>query len=193
MEAPARRSAGQPLAGAPQRFERPDLAAWNGHGGFTHDGKEYVITTSLNSPTPAPWSNVLANPYFGTVISENGSAYTFCENAQSYRLTPWNNDPVSDVSGESFYIRDEEDGQFYSPTLLPAGGAQPYTTRHGFGYSVFEYSENGIVSELRTYVATDAPIKFMVFKVRNSSVRPRKLSLTALYELVLGTSRPAVH
>ena len=191
LATPARRSAGQPLAGAPQRFERPDLAAWNGHGGFTHDGKEYVITTSLNSPTPAPWSNVLANPYFGTVISENGSAYTFCENAQSYRLTPWNNDPVSDVSGESFYIRDEEDGQFYSPTLLPAGGAQPYTTRHGFGYSVFEYSENGIVSELRTYVATDAPIKFMVFKVRNSSVRPRKLSLTALYELVLGTSRPA--
>ncbi len=174
-----------------QRFERPDLTAWNGHGGFTRDGKEYVITTSLASPTPAPWVNVLANPYFGSVVSENGSAYTFCENAQAYRLTPWNNDPVSDVSGESFYIRDEADGTFFSPTLLPAGGAQPYTTRHGFGYSVFEYSDHGIQSELRTYVATDAPIKFMVFKVRNTSDRPRKLSITAIFELVLGTSRPA--
>ena len=189
--AEARRGAGQPVAAPPQRFERPDLTAWNGHGGFTRDGKEYVITTSQASPTPAPWVNVLANAYFGTVVSESGGAYTWCENAQAYRLTPWSNDPVSDVSGESFYIRDEADGLFFSPTLLPAGGTQPYTTRHGFGYSVFEYSESGIATELRTYVATDAPIKFMVFKVRNTSDRPRKLSLTAVYELVLGTSRPA--
>ena len=176
-------------AAAPPRFERPDLSSYNGHGGFTHDGKEYVIMTSRLSPTPMPWVNVLANPYFGTVISESGSAYTFCENAHSYRLTPWSNDPVCDHSGESFYIRDEVDGRFWSPTLQPAGGLRPYTTRHGFGYSVFEYSDGGIVSELRTYVAIDAPLKFMVFKLRNASGRPRKLSLTALYELVLGSSR----
>ncbi|MBS1121113.1 MAG: NdvB [Deltaproteobacteria bacterium] len=170
---------------------RPDLTAFNGHGGFTHDGREYVIITTRDSRTPAPWVNVLANAYFGTVVSESGGAYTWCENAHSYRLTPWNNDPVSDASGEAMYIRDEEDGKFWSPTPLPATGKLPYTTRHGFGYSVFETSDAGISSELLTYVATDAPVKFAVIKLRNRSGRPRKLSLTACYELVLGSQRPA--
>ena len=121
-----------------------DLAAFNGIGGFTHDGREYVITTTPESATPAPWVNVIANPWFGTVVCESGGAYTWCENAQSFRLTPWNNDPVSDASGEAFYIRDEESGRFWSPTPLPARGPMPYITRHGFGYSIFEYTEAGI-------------------------------------------------
>ncbi len=146
-----------------------DLAEFNGIGGFTPDGREYVITTTSESPTPAPWSNVIANPWFGTVVSESGGAYTWCENAHSFRLTPWNNDAVSDVSGEAFYVRDEESGRFWSPTPLPAPGLMPYTIRHGFGYSVFEYTEDGISTEMRMYVAGDAPVKFITFKVRNTS------------------------
>ena len=120
----------------------------NGLGGFTPDGREYVITLQPGQVTPAPWVNVLANPYFGTVVSESGSAYTWVENCHEFRLTPWNNDPVTDITGEAFYIRDEQTGQFWSPTPLPARGATPYVIRHGFGYSVFEHTENGIVSEL---------------------------------------------
>ena len=87
------------------------------------DGHEYVITLSPGQVTPAPWVNVLANPSFGTVVSENGSAYTWVENAHEFRLTPWYNDPVRDPTGEAFYIRDEETGQFWSPTPGPARGA----------------------------------------------------------------------
>ncbi|HVZ34539.1 MAG TPA: glucoamylase family protein, partial [Polyangiaceae bacterium] len=183
-----------PLAAAPaavQQLERPDLVAFNGLGGFTHDGREYVITTSRQSRTPAPWVNVLANPWFGSVVSESGGAYTWCENAHTYRLTPWHNDPVGDESGESFYVRDEADGAYWSPTPLPCGGAPAYTTRHGFGYSVFEHTENGITSELSMFVATDAPLKFLVLKLRNQSGRARRLSLTAVFELVLGERRSA--
>ncbi len=174
-------------SGAP--IERTDLLMWNGLGGFTPDGREYVIITTPTSRTPAPWVNVLANPWFGSVVSESGGAYTWCENAHGYRLTPWHNDAVSDTSGEAFYLRDEDDGQFWSPTPLPAGGASPYTTRHGFGYSVFEHNEGGIESELQTFVAIDAPLKFMTFKIRNRSGRGRRLSLTGFFELVLGSNR----
>ena len=167
------------------------LTAFNGLGGFTSDGREYVITTSGEQRTPAPWVNVLANPWFGTVISESGGAYTWCENAQTYRLTPWHNDPISDPSGEATYLRDDEDGRFWSLTPLPATGATPYVTRHGFGYSAFEHTEEGIATELRTYVALDAPLKFVVVKIRNLSERIRRLSVTTVYELVLGTSRSA--
>ncbi len=169
--------------------EPGDRIAWNGLGGFRPDGREYVITTSRNARTPAPWSNVMANPWFGSLVTESGGGYTWCENAHSYRLTPWHNDAVTDASGEAIYLRDEDDGRYWSPTPLPAGGAAPYTTRHGFGYSVFATTEGGIASELTTYVAIDAPVKFVVVKLRNDSGRPRKLSLTSYFELVLGANR----
>ena len=133
--------------------------------------------------------NVLANPGFGTVISENGMAYTWGENAHEFRLTPWHNDPVSDASGEAFYLRDEESGHFWSPTPLPARGTGFYVSRHGFGYSVFEYVEDGIFSELTVYVALDAAVKFSVLKLHNLSGRSRRLSATGYAEWVLGELR----
>jgi len=176
----------EPVAALP-RF---DLTFFNGLGGFTPDGREYVITTAQGQLTPAPWVNVLANPHFGTVISESGLAYTWSENAHEFRLTPFGNDPVSDSSGEAFYLRDEERGHFWSPTPLPCRGATPYVTRHGFGYSVFEHTERGIRSELWVYVAMDAQVKFTVLKVQNVSGRSRRISATGYAEWVLGDLRP---
>ncbi len=167
-----------------------ELILHNGLGGFTPDGKEYVITSSKDHVTPAPWVNVLANPNFGSVVSESGMAYTWCENAHEFRLTPWHNDPVSDSSGEAFYLRDEETGHFWSPTPLPVRGTGAYITRHGFGYSVFEHNEGGVYSELWVYVALDASVKFSVLKLRNLSGRVRKLSVTGYVEWVLGDLRP---
>ncbi len=167
-----------------------ELIFHNGLGGFTPDGREYVITLAPDQMTPAPWVNVLANPYFGTVVSETGGAYTWVENSHEFRLTPWNNDPITDATGEAFYIRDEQTAQFWSPTPLPARGATPYVIRHGFGYSVFEHTEHGIASELTVYVAMDAPVKFAVLKLRNLSGRPRRLSVTGYWEWVLGDLRP---
>ena len=191
--APTRTRRPEPSAIA--ALPRRDLIFFNGLGGFTPDGHEYVITTAQGQMTPAPWVNVLANPHFGTVISESGVACTWSENAHEFRLTPWTNDPVSDSSGEAFYIRDEERGHFWSPTPLPSRGATPYASRHGFGYSVFEHTERGIRSELWVYVALDAPIKFTVLKVRNESGRSRRLSATGYVEWVLGDlrSKSAMH
>ena len=109
-----------------RRVAARDLILFNGLGGFTADGREYVIALAPGQVTPAPWANVLANPHFGTVVSENGVAYTWSENAHEFRLTPWHNDPVSDSSGEALYLRDEETGHFWSPTPLPARASTPY-------------------------------------------------------------------
>jgi len=180
--------------GQPARKDRADLP-WrdlechNGFGGFTKDGKEYVITLHPGQNTPAPWINVLANPYFGTIISESGASYTWLENCHEFRITPWSNDPVRDPSGEAIYIRDEETGQFWSPTPHPARGTAPYVVRHGFGYTVFESTENGISTELWIYVATDAPVKFALLKVRNNGGTPRSLSVTGYWEWVLAELR----
>ncbi len=166
-----------------------DLVFFNGTGGFTQNGKEYKIITDENKTTPLPWVNVIANPQFGTVVSENGSAYTWVINAHEYRITPWSNDPVSDAGGEAFYLRDEETGNFWCPSPFPKKGTGPYIITHGFGYSIFEHREDGIYSEMSVFVDKDHPVKFIVLKVKNESGRKRILSAMGFLEIILGDVR----
>ena len=184
-ETPALAEPPAPLAPLAPR----DLLFRNGMGGFTQDGREYVVTVAPDRMTPMPWVNILANPTFGTLVSESGSAATWSENAQAFRLTPWSNDPVSDPNTEAFYLRDEDSGRYVSATLLPCPGTTPYVTRHGFGYSVFDHREDAIETGLTVFVAMDAPIKFSVLKVMNRSDRLRRLSVTGYLEWVLGDQR----
>jgi len=178
-----------------QAAPRTDLILTNPLGGFTADGREYIITTTRAQVTPLPWVNVIANPGFGSVISESGLAYTWSENAHEYRLTPWCDDPVGSSGGEAFYLRDEDTGYFWSPTPLPTRGHTPYVTRHGFGYSVFEHTEDGVRSELWIYVDLEQSVKFSVLKVSNESGRRRRLSATGYVEWVLGDlhTKSALH
>jgi cellobiose phosphorylase len=189
--APTRR----PDASDARQVTLPRLELFNEFGGFARNGREYVIVSSENQRTPLPWVNVIGNPQFGCVVSESGCGYTFFENAHEYRLTPWSNDPVSDACGEAFYLRDEESGQFWSPTPLPAAGRGRYLSRHGFGYSQFEHIESGIASELRIHVDVEAPVKFFVIRLRNDSGRARRLTVTGYIEWVLGDlpAKTAMH
>ena len=164
---------------------RRDLLFDNGTGGFIADGRECVITTGAGWITPLPWVNVLANPSFGALLSESGSATTWIENAQAFRLTPWSNDPVGAPNIEVCCILDEDSGHTWSPTLLPSGGTATYVTRHGFGNNVFEH-ERGIGSESVVVVAQDAPVKFVQLTLRNASGRARRLSVTGYLQWVLG-------
>ena len=170
-----------------------NLLLSNNLGGFSKDGREYIMTTSAANMTPLPWVNVLANPHFGSVVTESGLAYTWSENAHEFRLTPWSDDPVGASGGEAIYLRDEDSGLFWSPSPLPARAEQTsdsfYTTRHGFGYSVFEHNEGGISSELWVYVDLEESVKFSVLKVRNQSGKTRRLSATGYVEWVLGDLR----
>lgn len=167
------------------KLELPPLEFFNGMGGFTPEGHEYIIKTGALE-TPAPWVNVFANKKMGCVVSERGSSYTWYQNAHEYRLTPWSNDPVSDGGGEAFYIRDESSGMFWSPAAFAAKGNKEYITKHGFGYSVFEYREAGIISDMEIFVDTEDAIKFFIINLNNASGKDRKLSLTGYIEWVLG-------
>ena len=184
-----------PQTAAASAAAQPDLILGNGRGGFSADGSEYWITTTPTQMTPLPWVNVLANPHFGTVVSEGGVAYSWSENAHEFRLTPWHDDTVAAGAGEAIYLRDEETGHYWSPTPMPCGDAMPYLTRHGFGYSVFEHCADGIRSELWVYVDLHEAVKFSVLKIHNQSGRSRHLSATGYVEWVLGDlpTKSAMH
>ncbi|MDI9245187.1 glucoamylase family protein [Marinobacter sp. CHS3-4] len=171
---------------------RPDdLLFDNGHGGFTRDGREYVIDVTGEKPTPAPWSNVIANERFGCTVSESGAGFSWFLNSGENRLTPWHNDPVLDEPGECVYVRDEETGALWSPTPGPVRHDSNYIVRHGAGYSRFKHHRHGIETQLTVFVAPDDPIKLVRITIRNHSNRVRRLTFTYYAEWVMGTRREA--
>ncbi len=185
---PAAVRAARPADLTPQ-VPPPELEFFNGLGGFDDDGREYVTILDAGKTTPAPWINVIANPGFGFQVSAEGSGYTWAENSRENQLTPWSNDPIADPPGEAFYVRDEVTGDLWTPTAQPIRDAGRYIARHGFGYSRFEHQANGVALELLSYVPLADPVRISRLMLRNLSGRPRRLSVTAYADWVLGSTR----
>jgi cyclic beta-1,2-glucan synthetase len=168
----------------------PELEFFNGLGGFSKDGKEYVTVLDEGQSTPAPWVNVIANPKFGFQVSADGSGNTWSQNAREYQLTPWSNDPVSDTPGEAIYVKDEQTGEIWTPTALPIREhSSAYVIRHGQGYTRFEHSSHEIALELTQFVPLDAAVKISRLTLANRSKRVRRLCVTGYVEWVLAASR----
>jgi N,N'-diacetylchitobiose phosphorylase len=167
------------------------LQFFNGWGGFSPDGDEYVIRMPLEDGMPRrpplPWVNVIANEDAGCIVSESGAIYTWTVNSRENRLSPWCNDPVSDPHGEALYIRDADSGAVWSPLPGPAPGAGAYETRHGFGRTEFTHQSHAIASRTSIFVPADAPVRIARVELHNEGAAPRRLSVTSYAQLVLGS------
>ncbi|HSP96025.1 MAG TPA: glucoamylase family protein, partial [Candidatus Dormibacteraeota bacterium] len=171
-------------------LERPGgLLFDNGMGGFSANGREYVIHLAPGQSTPAPWVNVIANPRCGCVVSESGGGYSWADNSGENRLTPWRNDPVADEPGEALYLRDEETAAVWSPTPRPAPGPGSYQIRHGAGYTTFDHRSHGLDQHLRVFVPREDPVKIVQLRLTNRLTRPRRITATYYVEWVLGSAR----
>jgi N,N'-diacetylchitobiose phosphorylase len=167
------------------------LQFFNGWGGFSADGAEYVLLLPRNGAgvrrPPLPWVNVIANEDAGCMVSESGATYTWAGNSRENRLTPWPNDPVTDPHGEALYVRDEATGAFWSPTPGPCPGAGDYEVRHGFGSTTFRHVSGGLEQEVVIFVPADAPVRVARVRVTNRDAVPRRLTVASYAQLVLGT------
>ncbi len=167
----------------------PALEFFNGTGGFDTNGREYVTVLKAGATTPAPWINVVANPAFGFLTSAEGSGPVWAENSRENQLTPWSNDPVTDAPGDAVYLRDLDSGALWTPTALPMRGGGTYTARHGFGYTRFDHTEQGIAARMVQFVPLQDPLRITRLTLHNRTNRPRRLSITTYAEWVLGPSR----
>ena len=161
----------------------------NGFGGFSEDGREYVIHLEPGSRTPAAWSNVLANDEFGCIVTEAGEGYTWAVNSGENRLTPWTNDPVADLPVEALYLRDEENAEFWTPTPEPAGADTACQIHHGAGYTTWHSRSHGVEHELLTFVPPDDPVKILRLRLHNLLPRARRITATYYVEWLLGALR----
>jgi cyclic beta-1,2-glucan synthetase len=178
-------------------LERPgDLLFDNGIGGFSADGREYVIHLEPGERTPAPWSNILANDGFGCLVTETGGGFTWALNSGENRITPWTNDPISDRATEIVYLRDEETGGVWSVTPAPAGSGGACQVRHGAGFSEWRKRSVGLDQQLLITVPPEGAIKIVRLRVCDLLGRHRRMTATYYAEWLLGslcsTARPHV-
>ena len=114
-----------------------EVEFFNGLRGFADDGREYVTILGEGLRTPRPWINVIANPSFGFVVSESGSGFTWSLNSHENQLTPWSNDPVTDVSGEMPISAMTTQRNSGVPAAANRDDPAPYVGCHGQGYRRF--------------------------------------------------------
>ena len=173
-------------------LDTKSLEFFNGFGGFSANGTEYVIQLGQEHVPPAPWINVVANANFGFQIAADGMGCTWMGNARENKLTSWSNDPISNPPSEVFYIQDEDDSTLLSPSFAPLKSNEgTHQTRHGFGYTVFERDVRNLRMELLQLVPLADAIKLSQLKITNSSARTRTLTITHYAEWVMGLSRAA--
>jgi cyclic beta-1,2-glucan synthetase len=186
-------AAGAPGASEPPApVERPPLTMDNGLGGFAREGREYVVVLDGRQETPAPWSNVLANPDFGTIVTASGSTFTWSLNSRENRLTGFANDPVTDPTSEAMYLRDEETGSTWgaTPGPLPRTSADPgWIVRHTAGVTRFQRETSDLRQELAVFVSPRDPVKCALLTVTNTSSRTRRLGVFGVVEWTLGPPR----
>jgi len=170
----------------------PPLIMENGLGGFTRDGREYVVVLDGERETPLPWSNVIANPAFGTIVSNSGSAFTWAGNSRENRLTPFANDPLTDPTGEAIYLRDDDSGAVWGATPGPlprrADGGR-WVIRHAAGVTRFQHAVAGIEQDVAVFASPEDPVKLTVLTVTNTADETRHLSVFGYVEWCLGPPR----
>jgi cyclic beta-1,2-glucan synthetase len=167
------------------------LHFFNGNGGFTETGDEYVIRMDWNAQRglhrpPLAWTNAISNEHFGFLVSDSGAGYTWSRNSRVHRLTPWYNDPIRDPHGEALYLRDEDSGQYWSPLPGPAPASAGYEAAHGFGYTRFRHISHELEQETTMFVPRHDPVKLVRVRVTNRGATARRLSLFSYQRLVLG-------
>jgi cellobiose phosphorylase len=155
------------------------------YGHFDDNKREYVIT---QPDTPLPWINYLGSQEYFALISNTAGGYSFYQDARFRRLSRYryNNAPL-DYGGRYIYLRDEQNGSYWSPTWQPVSDVKldDYTCRHGLGYTIIQSTFQEITSQIKYFVPLVEPLEIWELSISNDSRQERKLSIFSSIEFNL--------
>ncbi|HVN16785.1 MAG TPA: glycosyl transferase, partial [Anaerolineales bacterium] len=154
------------------------------YGYFDDAHREYVIT---RPDTPLPWINYLGSEEYFALISNTAGGYSFYKDARLRRITRYryNNAPL-DYGGRYIYLRDNADGEYWSPSWQPTQkDLQEYSCRHGMGYTTIASTYKGVHAETRYFVPLGENLEIWQLTVTNQRQTPADLSIFSSIEFCL--------
>ena len=155
------------------------------YGYFDKKNKEYVIT---RPDTPSPWANYLGDPNYGAIISNNAAGYSFEKSGANGRILRYRfNSTSNDLPGRYIYIKDNENGDFWSGSWAPVcKPLDEYKSecRHGTAYTVISSEYKQIRAETAYYVPLGKTYEVWACKITNLDSKPRRLSVFGACEFV---------
>ena len=159
---------------------------YNEYGGFSEDGKEYLIKINQDNRLPTVWSHVMANEKFGCVITENMGGYSWYKNSRMNRVSSWENNPSYDIPSEIIYLKDEESKNTWSLGLNPMPDENNYNIIYGFGYAKYSHKNIGIEQELTVFVPKEDACKIGILNLKNTTPNRKKIKLYYYMKPVIG-------
>ena len=163
-----------------------NLMYYNEYGGFSEDGKEYLITINKEKRLPTVWSNILANSKFGTVVTDSMGGYTWYKNSRLNRITAWENNACYDIPSEVIFIKNIENSKTWSLGLNPKPDDKNYNIIYGFGYSKYIHKSQGIEQELTVFVPKEDSCKVQILKLKNITPNKKQFKIFYYVKPVLG-------
>ncbi len=167
-------------------LDEENLKYYNEYGGFSEDGKEYIIKVNKNKRLPTVWSHIIANEKFGTLVTESMGGFTWYKNSRLNRLTTWSNNQVLDIPSEVIYMQEKETGKTWSVGLNPMPDNNDYIVCYGFGYAKYKHTSMDILQELNVFVAKDDNVKVNLLNLKNLAPKKKKIKLVYYAKPTLG-------
>ncbi len=154
------------------------------NGYFDNINKEYVVETPN---TPLPWINYLGESDYCALISNTAGGYSFYKDPRERRITRYRYDNIPfDSNGRYIYIKDDESGEFFSPTQKPCQTElDNYECRHGLGYSQIQATKNKIITSVTYFVPLGENLEVWKLEIRNMESESKDLTIFSFVEFCL--------
>ncbi len=151
------------------------------YGRFDNARREYVID---RVDLPVSWTNYIGAGDMMGVFNHTAGGYLVYKSSEYHRVTRFRANGVPmDAPGHYLYLRDDEDGDYWSVSWQPVGKPREhFSCRHGLGYVKYHSDYSGIDAGQTLFVAMDDPVEIWDLRLRNDSAKPRALSVFSYVE-----------
>ncbi|MFR2745781.1 MAG: GH36-type glycosyl hydrolase domain-containing protein [Roseburia hominis] len=153
------------------------------YGHFDNEKREYVID---RVDLPVSWTNYLGVKDLCVVVNHTAGGYMFYQSPEYHRVTRFRGNAVPmDRPGHYVYLRDAEDGDYWSISWQPVGkplNQAKYTCRHGMSYTTYECDYKGIKASQTLMVPMDDAVELWDVRLKNTTDKERRLSVFSYCE-----------
>ena len=153
------------------------------YGYFDNEKREYVIE---RVDLPVSWTNYLGVKDLCVVVNHTAGGYMFYQSPEYHRVTRFRGNAVPmDRPGHYVYLRDAEDGDYWSISWQPVGKSldqAKYTCRHGMSYTTYECDYKGIKASQTLMVPMDDAVELWDVRLKNTTDKERRLSVFSYCE-----------